>query len=235
MLQRLFITAVVLLLAAPAARAETGVPIWGLSPEGNPFLSVPVAAANEVVYLQWWTCPPAQACAKYTPPGTDPNAWDFHGSPTFAPGDSARGTFFEVDGLPLKHATGDRSPMWMGRLTARNHPRILGKPRVGQKLQPVGALWAGGWANDLSTFALVACPASRRAWCEYLTRADGSIAGPGPRTLTAKQRGWYVYALDYRTPASGPPQDLRVGPIPRPVASAAVAVSRRLGPVRSAP
>ena len=124
--------------------------------------------------------------------------------------------------------------MWMGRVAARNHPRVTGSLRVGQRLRPTAALWSGGWADDRSTLALVACPESAKATCEYLTTADGAVTGPGGRTLLAKHRAWRVYAVDYRTPADGPAPALRAGPAPRPVASALVAGSEKSGLVRSA-
>lgn len=228
MLQRLLISAVFLLCTAPAAHAAGGVN-WGLTPDGNPLLA-PATSGRAV--MTWWVCPPSEQCREAPAPKThDGGLWWV--SP-YAPGEVARGTIFEGDGFIVEGAVNarveQRSPMWMGRLTARSRPRVAGVLRVGQHVRPVGAIWAGGWADDTSTLALVAC----RTACEYLVKPDGTVSGPGPRALKRKHRGWSVYAVDHRAPADGPAPALNAGPVPRPVASALLAVSKRFGVVRSA-
>ncbi|WP_121249961.1 hypothetical protein [Solirubrobacter pauli] len=220
--------------AAPTAHAAETVR-WGLAPDGQPLLTV---TGDVPSVMQWWTCPPSEACRALIAPGTGSSA--FRDIVQLAPGEAARGTFFEGTGYTSVGGSAgvalveERSPMWMGRVGPRNHPRVTGSLRVGQRLRPVGALWSGGWADDGSTLALVACPASTRATCEYLVTAQNTVTGPGPRTLTRKHRGWLVYAVDHRTPADGPAPELEPGPASRPIASPVVAVSKPSGLVRSA-
>lgn len=224
MLARLLITTALLLVVAPAAQAAESVR-WGHAPDGNPLLTSPGEPGRTLV--QWWACSPSEACRAIGPAPDNSYALQ---DPQLAPGTTARGTYFEGMGFDFD----ERSPMWMGQVTARNHPRVVGSLRVGRPLVPKGALWSGGWADDTSTLALVACPASARATCEYLLTAQKTVTGPGPRTLGRKHRGWYVYAVDHRVPADGPAPDLRPGPAPRPAATPLLAVSERRGVVRSA-
>jgi hypothetical protein len=215
MLRRLLIGAGLLLAAAPSAHAAVK---WELTPAGDPR-----GAIDEISFASdWWTCPPAEQCRK----AAVANA--------FEPGASARGTFFEVDYMDYDSSDWSsyrRSPMWLGRVTARNHPRVIGSLRAGQSVGPVGALWSGGWADDVTTTVMVACPASARAQCEYLTGPHGEVTGTGPRRLQEKHVGWSVYAVQYRERAA---RVVAAGVAPRPVASALVGVSKRHGPVRRA-
>src|SRR5262249_13158336 len=87
---------------------------------------------------------------------------------------------------------------------------------------PVAARWTGGWGDETSTLAIVGCPGRDRNDCQVL--------GTGPLT----HGGWYLYAVDYRTAAdvTAPPVFPAPGvTVPRPVASALVAVSTPIGPV----
>lgn len=227
MLTRLLTSAALLLAVVPAARAADGVR-WTHTPQGDPLLS---PTASDGAYLTWWVCPPSEACrAALSPAGS---AY-FTGDARLAPGASARGTFFETDGFVGKAEVRERSPMWLGRVAVRRAPRVTGTLRVGQPVRPEAAAWSGGWADDAGTLALVACPASARASCEYLTTKRGAVTGSGARTLRRKHRGWHVYAVEHRRAADDAVPDLKAGPAPRPVASTLVAVSRKRGLVRSA-
>ena len=212
---RCLLIALALLFAAPfAAQASDGP--WGLTPAGDPLLTASPDSSAQAT--QWWACPPADQCRIVA------------GDARFEPGATARGTVFEVNlTWPF-----ERSPMWMGRVAALNHPRLLGTLRTGQKVWPVGALWVGGWVDDMTTSVVVACPASQRAQCEYLNGPGAATTGSGPRELLAKYVGWYVYAIQYRTPHDSAAPSFPAGPAPRPVASALVAVSERRGPIKRA-
>jgi hypothetical protein len=84
------------------------------------------------------------------------------------------------------------------------------------------------------TTVMVACPASARAQCEYLTGPGGAVAGSGPRRLLRKHAGWYVHTVEYRWSRDGGAPSFAAGRASRPAASTLVAVSERRGPVKRA-
>src|SRR4051794_35439199 len=113
MLRRFVLVAALLLAVAPAAWAEP--PTWGLTSSGDPRLSAAETG--------WWQRPPADQCR-----------W-ISRETIVEPGPTARGTFFETgaEGWPDDVF---RSPIWLGRVTARNHSRLTGSLRSGQSLRP---------------------------------------------------------------------------------------------------
>jgi hypothetical protein len=210
-----------MLLAAAPSVAHASAVSWGFTTAGDPRL----AYAGDTLYAAgtpWWVCPPGEQCRQFAI------------APEAEPGATPRGSFFEADVFELSATqltTFERSPQWLGRVTARNHPRVTGWLRAGQTVRPVAALWSGGWADDVTTTTIVACPASTRAQCEYLTGPNGETTGDAPRKLQDKHSGWYLYAVQQHARTAVP---VAAGVAPRPVASALVAVSTPAGPVRRA-
>ena len=143
-------------------------------------------------------------------------------------------TIFEFD-LGYELQRHERSPVWLGRVTATVAPGLEGAAVPGQSIRPLAATWTGGWGDERSVTVVLACPSPSRTDCEYLTNAGGQTAW-GDRQVLAQHAGRYLYAVEYRTagvvkePALPAP-----GAVARPAPSALVAVSPPAGPVAADP
>ncbi len=71
---------------------------------------------------------------------------------------------------------------------------MRGAAAVGSTVTPVGASWSGGWGNETSALAVIACSSHQRTDCE-------PVSGP----LAPKYGGWYLYGVDTRLPGDPDP------------------------------
>ncbi len=202
---RLILAVLLGVLALPAA-AQAAPPRWGLTPAGDPLLERdPVEGGGVAPWKEWWACPAGEQCRIVA-----------EGTTRFEPGPTPRGTVFESVGWDATV----RGPMWLGRVAATRRVRLAGDPMPGGTVTVARAAWTGGWGNEVSDRAILACPSRENANCE-----------PHAGALTEKHRGWYLYAVEtLRTPAAPPVPALTA----RPAESALVSVSAPVGPVGNA-
>ena len=213
-MRRLLLTALLAVVAWPAGAQAAD--RWSRTAAGDPLLTWEIDPYFGIP--EWWTCPAGDAC-RSTAKGT-----------RVEPGETPRGTIFESDlGYALQQH--ERSPVWLGRVTATVAPGLEGAAVPGQRIRPLAATWTGGWGDERSVTVVLACPSPSRTDCEYLTNAGGQTAW-GDRQVLAQHAGRYLYAVEYRTagvvkePALPAP-----GAVTRPAPSALVAVSPPAGPV----
>ncbi len=219
------LTASLLLIAAAPAQASLG--RWGLDPQtGDPYLSVQWVPETFAADPAWRVCPPGEACRAIGA-----------GERTAKPGETAPGTVFESDLTTPTGPTTEGSPVWQGRLTSLAPPGVQGELRTGENVSPVAARWSGGWGDEVITNALIACPGLSGPGCEYLVNRAGTWNfGLGDRPLGARLAGWYVYAVEWRSPRDQNPFLEALPPPPgaptaRPEPSALSAVSPPAGPI----
>ncbi len=206
-----------------AAHASQG--RWGLTEQGDPRLSLTAYHGQfpSPIDRIWWTCAPAVPCTRFV-------------GDELLPGDTAAGTVFESD----LDADTERSPVWRGRVKALIPSGLEGGDRAGQTVHPTPARWSGGWGDELTTSVVLACPASTRTDCEYLSDLAGRTVGPGDRAIGDRHAGWFLYAIEYRSASDRFPLVDQVPPAPgapvtRPPSSALVSVSPPRGPIAARP
>lgn len=81
-------------------------------------------------------------------------------------------------------------------------PSLKAPARVGRRERPVAARWSGGWGREFDQLGVEACRSPQARDCRML--GGGELGCPdsssSPR-IGAWYSGWYLFALDARTPA----------------------------------
>jgi hypothetical protein len=227
----LFVALLLTALAWPVA-ADASLGRWGLTPTGDPELWASPAHLSRYPPGDpvWRICPPNDACREIG-----------DGANLVRPGETPGGTVFESDFTDADGTTTERSLVWQGRVAVVSPPGLEGRLAPGETVRPFPASWSGGWGDERSTPYLVACPGLGRTDCELLTDPTGNASyGTFHRALRAHHAGWYLYAVEARSPrdhdpyivASPPPAG---GPMTLPQPSALVALSPPIGPIAGLP
>jgi hypothetical protein len=176
-----------LVLAGPAQASHNGRPVIDhyIQSDGTGEL-----IANPSGHPVTWTrCLPGQAtCEAYD---------DGDGEANFLiVRDAAPGTSFEAtqDGVTV------RSRTWLGAVRATAPPRVRGTIRVGRRVQPLPATWAGGWGREADRLQLQACRTTGGGGCRviYDRIKYGSCGHGDGRVLPARYRGWWLRVADQR-------------------------------------
>jgi hypothetical protein len=154
--------------------------VANFSPNGS------LATAN------WSICapPPKRKCV--------PRRTGGHG--LLRPGPRPAGTVFRATARYLGQ-TYFAQKRWHGRITADSRPRLLGRARVGMRVNPVGATWTGGWGNEFEQLGVEACRTRKGRSC--VTVSGGALGCPDETRAVIRRaiKGWYLFALDARSPA----------------------------------
>jgi hypothetical protein len=72
---------------------------------------------------------------------------------------------------------------------------------VGARVSPVRGVWAGGWGGEIDQLGVEACRTSNARHC--VTVSGGELGCPDHSRAVIQRsiEGWYLFALDVRTPA----------------------------------
>ena len=204
---RLLLTLSMFLLVASPAAASQG--RWSLSSTGDPLLSEDGVQGATA----WRVCLAPAPCA---PVSAGPQ------------GETAEGTVFESDRSAPQIDT-ERSPAWQGRVSAVAAPGLAGSLTAGGAVHPTPAVWTGGWGDEESLNAVIACPPADRGVLSLPHRCCGTgNFGLGDRPIPAAVVGWSAYSVEWRMPHDrffpfdGPPP---AAPTTLPVPSNLVSVS----------
>jgi hypothetical protein len=110
---------------------------------------------------------------------------------------------------------------------------------VGGTVTPVAARWSGGWGDEHTTVAVIACSQRTGGECELLTHPNGQANfGAHERGIRDKHLGWFLIPVEYRSARDRDPYVVP-SPIPPgaptsfPTPNALAAVGTPVGPVVS--
>jgi len=183
----------VLLLAVVPTTSQA---YWELSSTDDPLIYAPKQRAEDNYTIK--VCPPGGSTCDLVA--------DFV-EPTYEPGETPAGTFFEVwnNGTLV-----ERSPEWQGRVRNTALPTLSGTVVVGGEVTQVGGTWSGGWANDRSDFVLMVCVTPQGNACIGLPAAaqcrpclenptKALVSAAGPVGIPPVLAGRYLLAVEYRS------------------------------------
>jgi hypothetical protein len=158
---------------------------------GNPVLVANFSPDGSLATARWSICspPPKRTCV----PG---HARDH----ALEPGPRPAGTVFRATARYLGQ-TYSAQVRWHGQITAHSRPHLLGQPRVGARLNPVPAIWTGGWGHEFDQLGVEACRTRNARRC--VTVSGGGLGCPDHSRAVARRpiKRWYLFALDARMPA----------------------------------
>jgi hypothetical protein len=172
-----------------AASAEEPRAHWSTFVDGNPRLwaDFGFSSGDTTPRVEWRVCPPGEGCR---PLGE---------SRTLEAGETPAGSVFEADVTARDGTTThERSPVWHGRITELAPPGLAGELRTGGTLTVTPGQWSGGWGDETSGYALVACPTVGD--CEFLNNVTPhTYWTAGPYVIEQRHGGWHVYIFERRS------------------------------------
>jgi hypothetical protein len=133
---------------------------------GNPWLVANFSPNGSLATTHWSICSPPPE-GKCVPRRTRHQALE--------PGPRAAGTVFRATARYLGQMYSAQR-RWHGRITAHSRPSLLGRPRVGMRVKPVGATWGGGWGNEFDQLGVEACRTRNGRSC--VTVSGGALGCP---------------------------------------------------------
>lgn len=161
------------------------------SAAGNPLLVANFSPNGSLAQAHWTICAP-------TPPHSCLPARTHHHA--LSPGPRPAGTVFRATAHYLGRSY-SAEVRWLGRVTAHSRPRLRGGLTAGARVNPVAAIWSGGWGGEFDQLGVEACRTKSARRC--ITVSGGQLGCPdhSHAAITTSLTGWYLFALDARSPA----------------------------------
>jgi hypothetical protein len=184
----------VLLIAAPAARAEISLG-YGHLATGDPLLLAGVTPTGDERVVEWRVCPPDGSACTLLPASASRVARQCPGSQRSCelvarPGESVAGTtfeaVFEVNGV----RTTRRTPAWTGRPTSVA-PASLSNVVLGLRPRITPGTWSGGWSPSPDVFLAHPVFVCRDVGGTDCLGLEQGRAGVEP--LLQRWAGWYLF------------------------------------------
>lgn len=194
--------------------------------DGQPFLVANFSPDGGLATPAWARC--AELAPTCLPLGVTNQA--------LKAGPTPAGTTFEASASFAGRTWRVRSDAWHGTVTSTEPPTVSGTARVGERIAPRPAAWAGGWgAGDWDEISLAACRTPQGTDCVTIAHPRVRASRDGSAILDARWSGRYLFAFDKRYgrgtafPAIGYSSPEL---IPPPAVGPTVARSAPHGPVR---
>jgi hypothetical protein len=191
---------------------------------GNPRLVASPSPDSNLGTVSWSICLPGQAsCAVAAP--------QLVSGRSLEPGQQPAGTTFEAAVDYAGQRTVARSSSWLGTVTLRTAPHLVGRAVIGRTVRVQPGTWSGGWGTERNGLRIQACPTRATTDCRTLSASPERPDPPDAAIrIPSRYAGWYLFAVNRRFArddvfalADFPPSPLRPAPT--------VAFSAPSGPV----
>jgi hypothetical protein len=158
---------------------------------GNPLLVANFSPDGSLATPRWSICPtPAKRRCVAAPTRQQ----------SLSPGPRPRGTVFRAAARYMGR-TYTAQVTWGGTVTVLLPPSLSGHARVGLRLVPTPGIWRGGWGTEFDQLGVEVCQTRSARQCVMVSGGQLGCPDHSRAVIRRTMTGWYVFALDARSPA----------------------------------